>query len=72
MTYMVRTILQEQGYDVELLNADLAPIFTSLSRKKADVFMDVWLPVTMNDYIAQMEINWKLSGRYMMRPASGW
>lgn len=53
MTYMVRTILQEQGYDVELLNADLAPIFTSLSRKKADVFMDVWLPVTMNDYIAQ-------------------
>lgn len=53
MTYIVRTILQEQGYDVELLNADLAPIFTSLSRKKADVFMDVWLPVTMNDYIAQ-------------------
>ncbi|WP_291585823.1 glycine betaine ABC transporter substrate-binding protein [Bacteroides sp.] len=53
MTYLVREILQEQGYDVELLNADLAPIFTSLSRKKADVFMDVWLPVTMSDYIEQ-------------------
>lgn len=40
MTYMVRTILQEQGYDVELLNADLAPIFTSLSRKRQ---MSLWM-----------------------------
>lgn len=53
MTYLAKEILQEQGYDVELLNADVAPIFTSLSRKKADVFMDVWLPVTMIDYIEQ-------------------
>lgn len=53
MTYLAKEILQEQGYDVELLNADLAPIFTSLSGRKADVFMDVWLPVTMIDYIEQ-------------------
>ena len=53
MTHLAKAILQEQGYDVKLLNADLAPIFTSLARKKADVFMDVWLPVTMSDYIEQ-------------------
>ncbi len=31
----------------------MAPIFASLTRKKADVFMDVWLPVTMHDYMEQ-------------------
>ena len=33
MTYMVRTILQEQGYDVELLNADLADIYFTFPEK---------------------------------------
>lgn len=49
MSYLIKVILEEHGYDVRMLNADLAPIFASLSRKKADVFMDVWLPVTMHD-----------------------
>ena len=50
---LARVILEEQGYDVQMLNADVAPIFTSISRKKADVFMDAWLPVTMSDYMVQ-------------------
>ena len=41
MTNLAKAIFEDQGYDVKLLNADLAPIFTSISRKKADVFMDV-------------------------------
>ena len=53
MSYLIKVILEEHGYDVRMLNADLAPIFASLSRKKADVFMDVWLPVTMHDYMEQ-------------------
>lgn len=53
MSYLAKVILEEHGYDVRMLNADLAPIFASLSRKKADVFMDVWLPVTMHDYMEQ-------------------
>lgn len=53
MSHLAKVILEEQGYDVRMLNADLAPIFASLSRKKADVFMDVWLPVTMHDYMEQ-------------------
>lgn len=40
MTNLAKAIFEDQGYDVKLLNADLAPIFTSISRKKADVFMD--------------------------------
>ena len=49
MTNLAKAIFD----DVKLLNADLAPIFTSISRKKADVFMDVWMPVTMEDYMKQ-------------------
>ena len=53
MTNLAKVIFEEQGYRVNLLNADLAPVFASLSQKKADVFLDAWLPGTMGDYIAQ-------------------
>ena len=47
VTYLAKEILSEQGYRTELLNADIAPIFTSLARGKTDVFMDSWMPVTI-------------------------
>lgn len=50
ITYLAREILVEQGFQVELLNADIAPIFTSLARGKTDVFLDCWLPVTHESY----------------------
>ena len=53
MTNLAKVIFEEQRYRVNLLNADLAPVFASLSQKKADVFLDAWLPVTMADYITQ-------------------
>ncbi len=51
ITYLAKSVLVDQGYDVDLLNADVAPIFASLSSKKIDLFLDVWLPVTHNDYM---------------------
>ncbi|WP_321332337.1 glycine betaine ABC transporter substrate-binding protein [uncultured Bacteroides sp.] len=53
ITHLTKVILEDQGYDVKLMNADLAPVMASLSRKKADLFMDTWLPVTMKDYMDQ-------------------
>ena len=53
ITHLTKVVLENQGYEVKLMNADLAPVFASLSRKKADVFMDTWLPVTMKDYMDQ-------------------
>lgn len=52
MSYLVQVVLEEQGYEVELQNADLAPIFVSVSGKHTDVFMDAWLPATMKDYVS--------------------
>ncbi len=53
ITHLAKVVLEDQGYEVKLMNADLAPVFASLSRKKADVFLDTWLPVTMKDYMDQ-------------------
>lgn len=53
MTNVAKILLEEQGYDVNLMNADVAPIFASLARGNADAFMDVWLPVTHHEYMKQ-------------------
>ena len=53
MSHLAKVVLEEQGYEVELQNADLAPIFVSMSGKKSDVFLDAWLPITMKDYLNQ-------------------
>ena len=39
ITHLTKEILTEQGFQVEILNADIAPVFTALARGKADVFM---------------------------------
>lgn len=53
VTYLAKAIFEEQGYTVTLQNADVAPIFASISNQKADIFMDTWLPVTHADYMEQ-------------------
>ncbi|MEA5084103.1 MAG: glycine betaine ABC transporter substrate-binding protein [Lachnospiraceae bacterium] len=52
MTNLAAAILEDKmGYEVELVLADVAPIFTSLASGKTDAFLDTWLPVTHSDYL---------------------
>lgn len=51
MTYLAEVLLEEQGYEVTLKNADIAPIFVTVAAGKVDVFMDAWLPATHADYM---------------------
>lgn len=52
MTNLAAAILEEKmGYEVELVLADVAPVFTSLANGNTDVFLDTWLPVTHGDYL---------------------
>ncbi len=50
-TNLAKVVLEEKGYDVEIVNADVAPVFAAVSRGDADVFMEVWEPVTHKSYI---------------------
>ena len=47
MSHLAKVVLEEHGYEVELQNADLAPIFVSMSGKKSDVLSGCL--VTNND-----------------------
>jgi ABC-type proline/glycine betaine transport systems, periplasmic components len=50
VTYLWQEILEEKGYNVELLNVDVAPLFVGLSKGDLDLFLDSWLPITQQAY----------------------
>ncbi|WP_206426656.1 glycine betaine ABC transporter substrate-binding protein [Clostridium sp. E02] len=52
MSNLAAAILEEKmGYKVDLVLADVAPVFTSLASGNTDLFLDTWLPVTHGEYL---------------------
>lgn len=52
MTNLAAAILENKlGYDVDMVLADVAPVFTSLASGNTDLFLDTWLPVTHGEYL---------------------
>jgi glycine betaine/proline transport system substrate-binding protein len=51
MTQLSKVLLQNEGYTVELKNADVAPVFAAVAGGDADIFMDAWMPVTHKEYM---------------------
>jgi len=52
MTNLAAAILEEKlGYEVDMVLADVAPVFTSLASGNTDIFLDTWLPVTHGEYL---------------------
>ncbi|MFC0876677.1 glycine betaine ABC transporter substrate-binding protein [Saccharicrinis sp. FJH2] len=50
-TYLAEAVLEEKGYEVEVVNADVAPVFAAVAKGDADLFMEVWLPATHKPYM---------------------
>ncbi len=50
-SWLWKTILEDEGYSVELEYADPAPVFEGLSSGDYDFTTDVWLPVTHKSYL---------------------
>lgn len=50
VTQLWNQILQDEGYDVELTQLDVAPLYQGLAEGDLDVFLDGWLPATHSDY----------------------
>ena len=50
ITHLADVMLQEKGYTTLLKRIEPGPIFASLSRGDADIYMDAWLPYTHRDY----------------------
>ncbi|MDD2569139.1 MAG: glycine betaine ABC transporter substrate-binding protein [Clostridia bacterium] len=45
-----QVILEDKGYQVELIQLDAAPLFVGLNKGDVDFFMDAWLPITHETY----------------------
>ena len=56
-TYLAEAVLEEKGYDVEVVNADVAPVFAAVAKGDADLFMEVWLPATHKPYMEKFGDN---------------
>lgn len=54
---VVKTVLQNEGYKVELTTLDVAPLFVGLSRGDLDLYLDGWLPTTQKNYWEQYKDN---------------
>lgn len=52
-SYLWKAILEDQGYNVELTQLDVAPTYAGLAAGDLDFFTDAWLPVTHSDYWAE-------------------
>lgn len=50
VTYLWEHILEERGYDIQLTQLDVAPVYQGLADGDIDVFLDAWLPQTHSDY----------------------
>lgn len=48
-----QAILEEEGYDVEMTYADVAPVYQGLAGGDFDLVLDTWLPTTHADYMEQ-------------------
>ncbi|MFB8146182.1 glycine betaine ABC transporter substrate-binding protein [Microbacterium sp. NPDC056003] len=52
-SHLWESVLEAQGYDVNLTYADVAPIYAGLAKGDFDLVLDTWLPTTHADYLEQ-------------------
>lgn len=51
VSHMMANALEDQGYTVEMTDADIGVIFTSIASGDMDLLFDGWLPLTHGDYL---------------------
>ncbi|WP_211229374.1 glycine betaine ABC transporter substrate-binding protein [Nakamurella lactea] len=46
VTHLWKKVLEDKGYTVKMQQLEVSPTFDAVANDKADLFFDVWLPVT--------------------------
>lgn len=52
VTEMWKVVLEEKGYNVEVTDVDVAPMYQGAANGDVDLFLDTWLPNTHEQYWA--------------------
>lgn len=55
VSYLWKELLEERGYDVELVLAEVGPIFQGVSSGDIDLYLDGWAPATHAAYFEKYE-----------------
>lgn len=55
ITQLARAILEDKGYEVNLVLADIAPAYQAVAHGDADLFLDSWEPYSHEPYIMKYE-----------------
>lgn len=64
-----KVLLEDQDYQVELTQLDVAPLFVGLNKGDIDFFMDAWLPITHETYWKEYKDNLEDYGIWYQEPA---
>lgn len=51
VTHLWKKILESKGYEVKLVNPDVAPLYAGVAKGDIDLFFDSWQPTTHADYM---------------------
>ncbi|MEW9673142.1 glycine betaine ABC transporter substrate-binding protein [Ammoniphilus sp. 3BR4] len=51
VTFLWKALLEEKGYKVNTVLADVAPVFSGVAQGSIDLFMDTWMPATHGTYM---------------------
>jgi glycine betaine/proline transport system substrate-binding protein len=49
-TFVLKQVLESQGYEVETVNADLGAVYQGVAQEDIDAFVGAWLPTTQGSY----------------------
>lgn len=72
VSFLWKALLEERGYEVEVTPVDVAPAFAGVADGSLDLFMDVWLPSTHSDYMADFGGDVEVIGTWFDQADLGW
>ncbi|WP_017185758.1 glycine betaine ABC transporter substrate-binding protein [Alkalibacillus haloalkaliphilus] len=55
VTNMWKVLLEDRGYEVDLINLDMGPTMTALANDELDISLEIWLPVQDHHYLEQYQ-----------------
>src|SRR5699024_5886970 len=60
--YLSQAILEQEGYDVTIEEADVGILYEALSTQEIDAFIDVWSPNLHEDYLDKYGDSFEIAG----------
>ncbi|WP_141432148.1 glycine betaine ABC transporter substrate-binding protein [Bacillus sp. 03113] len=71
VSYLWKSLLEEKGYKVKLVQADVAPIFSGVAKGSIDLFLDTWMPTTHSTYMEKYKDKVDVLGTWYEEADSG-